>query len=187
MASMSYRQLGGWALLGGGLISAVLALLMLFNVPASDALRVVQLVATLLVIVGLPAIQLTQPTTGQLGWLGIGLMELAAVIAFIVVSISWLTSADIPSAVPFISALAGLAGYVLVGYLTIRAHIFPAWTGWALAAVGVVNFAAGLLPASAALAVIAGLFALAGAVAIAGYGWSIVQRPQKSDATPSAA
>lgn len=187
MAGMSYRQLGGWALVGGGVIGAILALLALFSVARSDALLVVQLVAILLVIVGLPVIQLAQPAAGRLGWLGIGLMELAAVIALVIVALSWLTNADIPSAAPFTSALAGLIGDILVGYLTVRVRVFPTWIGWTLAATGVVNFVAGLLPPSDVVAVVAELFAIAAAAALAGYGWSIVQRPRKVDASPSPA
>lgn len=175
MANTGYRQLGGWALVINGLVGVLLAVMAIFSMPRPDALVVVQLIGILLVIIGLPAIQLAQPATGRLGWLGIGLMELAAVIAFAVVSLFWLTNADIPSAVPFTSALAGFLGNVIVGYLTVRARVFPAWIGWTLAAWGVVNFASGLAPDISGLGVVVGLFEIAGAVAIAGYGWSIVQ------------
>jgi hypothetical protein len=175
MNGLDTRLLAGWALVISGLVNVVFSVVVIFNLPQPGALMIIVSLATLLLIVGLPAVQLSQPATGWPGWLGIGLMELAAVIAFVVSLLSLLTSLNIPSGVPFTSALAGMIGDILVGLLTIRARVFPAWIGWALAISGVVNFAGGLLPNQPWLPVVVGLFEIAGAVAIAGYGWSIVQ------------
>lgn len=183
MNGLDARLVGGWALALNGLIGVLFGVIGLFSLPRPDALVAVQLLGILFVIVGLPAIQAMQPTTGWLGWLGIGLMELAAVIAFVVVLLASLTSANIPDAAPFASALAGLIGDILVGLLTIRARVFPAWIGWTLVIWGVANFTGGLLPDIAGLRVVVGLFEIAGAVAIAGYGWRIIQSPRGASVT----
>ncbi|HEX9036812.1 MAG TPA: hypothetical protein VF808_07455 [Ktedonobacterales bacterium] len=176
MRVTGYHQFGGWALLINGVGTVLLGLLGLLSYlyvlsyPAADTLAPYQLVGLALFILGLPVIQLTQTRAGRLGWLGIGLMELGAVMALVYILLSWLTSVDTPSFVPFTSALAGLIGDLLVGYLTVRVGVFfPKWAGWSLAAAGLINFTLGLTPPSNILGIVASLFAMLGGLAIVAY------------------
>jgi hypothetical protein len=102
-------------------------------------------------------------------------MGVAAAIAFVVVLRLSACVASSAGIVPFISALAGAAGGVLVGMLTVRARRFPAWVGWLLAVWGTINVGTGLVVSVVDLKVLAGVGELLGALAIAGYGWTIVQ------------
>jgi hypothetical protein len=173
---MALRQLAGWALLanaGIGILLSVDSLIEGGNTPAP--ITIVNLVAFLLFIVGLPAIQALQPQTGRLGQLGLVLMGLGAGIAFVVVAV-YLAGSSISSIVPLSSAITGGLGGVLIGWLTIRAGAFPAWIGWLLLATSVLNFVVGYL-SSGTFADIAGfVVGVAMSVPIAGYGWIIVQR-----------
>ncbi|HEV8192194.1 MAG TPA: hypothetical protein VGP82_12050 [Ktedonobacterales bacterium] len=101
--------------------------------------------APLFLLLGLPAIQATQPATRRAGQVGLGLMGLAAATALLVALRSLTGGADFAPAVPFASALARMVGDVLVGALTVRARIFPAWVGWLLAVSGLINLGKGLL------------------------------------------
>jgi hypothetical protein len=182
MVAVWYRRFAGGALLVYGLgalalgLIGLLSYLYLMSYPAAGALARYQLAGLALLLIGLPAIQLTQPQTGPLGWLGVGLMEVAAAVLFTSVLTFWLAGAEIAQVAQFLGALAGLAGDLLVGYLTARAGVFPAWAGLSLAAAGVVTFALGLTPPSTILGVITSLFAMLGGLAIAAYGWGITQR-----------
>jgi len=173
---MTLRQLGGWALLANALIGVLLSLDMLVsgaNTPAP--ITILQLIGLLLFIAGLPAIQAMQPQAGRLGQVGLLLLALGAGIAFIVVTV-YLAGGSTSSVLPFASALTAVTGSVVVGWVTVQARVFPAWIGWLLLATGVLNFAAGYLPAGT-LATTAGvIIGLAMSIPIAGYGWIVVQR-----------
>jgi len=173
---MTLRQLGGWALLANALIGVLLSLDMLVggaNTP--PPVTVVQLIGLLLFIAGLPAIQAMQPQTGRLGQLGLLLLGLGAGIAFIVVAV-YLAGGSTPSFLSFTSALTAVVGSVVVGWITIRAKVFPSWIGWLLLVTGVLNFAAGYLPAGMLTTTVDVIVGVATSLPIAGYGWSIVQR-----------
>ncbi len=186
---MNLRQLGGWALLANALIGVVLTI---WGIAGDDSgaslLLVANLVAEVLLLVGLPAIQATQPQTGRLGQLGLIGLGLAAAIAF-VVNLIFLTSAnpDVPQAVPFASALLGLVGALLVGWVTLQARVFPAWVGVVLIVGGILNIAGGFLPDSPLADVNGRVASLLLAAALAGYGWGILrQAGQANVETPPA-
>ncbi len=63
---------------------------------------------------------------------------------------------------------------MVVGWLTIRARVFPAAVGWLLIVGGVLNLLSGLTPAGLFTTLLGIVSGLAGAVAIAGYGWTII-------------
>jgi hypothetical protein len=162
---MSVRRLQGSALI----ISAVINLVGLMA-PGSPPVRFLFIVGAVLLIFGVPAIQSVQPE-GTLGWIGIVLIELAAVIA-LVVNINALAGGADLGAVPLVSAIAGAIGEVIVGWLTSRRSIFPQWAGWAFIVHGVLNLAGGLFGGGFVLGIIV---ALVGAAALFAYGWGITQ------------
>jgi hypothetical protein len=184
MRNMQVRRLGGLALLASALLGSVLTLALLLDPspqssPFADLAR---LGAPLFLLLGLPAIQATQPATGRAGQVGLGLMGLAAAIALLVTLRSVTGGADFAPAVPLASALAGMVGDALVGALTVRARVFPAWVGWSLAVSGLLNLGTGLLSGAIDLIALAVLGAVLGLLAIAGYGWTIVRMGRVDDA-----
>jgi hypothetical protein len=127
-----------------------------------------------LLILGLPAIQSLQPQTGRLGQAGLWCLGIAVGIAFVVRVILLVSTVDVGDMIPLISTLFGLVGSVVIGWVTIRARVFPAAVGWLLIVGGILNFLGGLTPAGLFTTLVGISSALAEAVAIAGYGWTIV-------------
>ncbi len=175
MQEIQLRRLGGWALLSNAAIGTLLIVTDLANVKPSTPMALLHLLALALFLVGLPAIQATQPQTGRGGQVGLTLMGLAAAIAIVVVLVTLAGGDDVGPIVPLVSALAGLVGNLLVGVLTVRAGAFPAWTGWLLALAGAANFSSGLLSGAIDLSLVAALGELLGVAAVAGYGWTILR------------
>jgi hypothetical protein len=101
--------------------------------------------------------------------LGIG-----ASIALVVQVLSLVSTVDVGDIIPLFSAVCGLLGSVVVGWLTVRARAFPAAVGWLLIVGGVLNLLSGLTPASLFTSVLGIISGLAEAAAIAGYGWTII-------------
>jgi hypothetical protein len=64
-----------------------------------------------------------------------------------------------------------------VGWVTIRAQVFPAAIGWLLIVGGALNLLSGLLPASLVATILGVISVLATSAAFAGYGWIIIRRP----------
>src|SRR5512143_1604541 len=133
---MNARRLQGLALM----LSAVCLLLGLLGLNSSLG-PVVTIIGILLFMLGIPAIQAVQPT-GWLGVAGIVLLELGALIA-----LGFrldLVSASLASGLSLTSALLGMLGAVIVGWLTTREHVFPGWVGWAFLFQGLLNFISGM-------------------------------------------
>jgi hypothetical protein len=127
----------------------------------------------LLFIFGLPAIGELQHQTGRLGQIGLWCLGIAAGVAFGIMLVYHFSTVQINNLIPLSSAIFFLIGSVVVGYVTIRARVFPAAVGWLLIIGGILNIVSGLMPAT-----ILGISSvLAQAVAIAGYGWFIIRRP----------
>ena len=172
---MKLTRLGGWALLLSALASLVdVVWTHLLDQPAAPLLTAVALLGIIFFLVGLPAIQRLQPQAGRLGQLGLALMALGAVIAFGAVIAVQLAGADIGDVLPFVSALAGFLGRLIVGVLTIRERDFPAWAGWLLIVSAVFNFLVGLIPPVAGVSAVIAELAETGA--LAGYGLTIIWR-----------
>jgi hypothetical protein len=132
-------------------------------------------VFSLLLIVGLWGIWQMQPQTGRLGQIGLWCLGAAAGIAFLVRLVVLTQVADPGEAVPFISALLGLIGGLLVGWSTVRAQVFHPALGWLLLLSGALNFVGGLLPGGPVTTVVGILTAVAQAGALGGYGWTMLR------------
>lgn len=168
---MNIRRLQGAALI----ISAVINLIGLIGAGTS-AVRFLFLLGALLLIFGVLAIEPVQKA-GTLDWVGIVLIELAALIAFIV-NITSMTGATISSsAIPLASAILGAIGRVIVGWLTTRRNVFPVWAGWTFMGEGILNFVGGLLGSAPLATALGVLSVLLGAAALFAYGWGIMQHP----------
>jgi hypothetical protein len=76
------------------------------------------------------------------------------------------------------SAFSGLAGRLIVGWLTIKKRVFSQWIGWAFIAEGIINLS-GFLDLAALASLISAVVLLAGAAAQFGYG-SHIFRETKS-------
>lgn len=138
---MNVRRLQGLALI----VSAVCLLLGIFG-PQSLALIGPQattfylIVGGILFILGIPAVNSVQPT-GRLGLTGIVLLILAALIPLLFRL--RMVPSGLADSLSLTSALAGLLGAVIIGWITIREHVFPAWVGWAYLAQSLLNFLTG--------------------------------------------
>lgn len=165
---MNVQRLQGLALM----VSAVCLLLGLF-VPQTATFFIV--ISTLLFIVGIPAIHSAQPT-GSIGLAGIILLELAALIA-LGFQLNMMPS-SLGSSLSLTSAFAGMLGALIVGWLTTREQVFPAWIGLAFMAQGLLNFLAGLF--NLAPGVLPIFLAVLQAVVLLAYGYFIYQKPVKT-------
>ena len=98
----------------------------------------------------------------------------------LVVRVLFLASTvDVGDLVPLLSAVFNLLGSLVVGWVTIRARVFPAAVGWLLIVSGVLNLLGGLTPAGLFTTLLGIVSGLAGSVAMAGYGWTIVRSTRK--------
>jgi hypothetical protein len=167
---MNTRRLQGWSLIVSGVIE-------LLSLVRSDSayFRVLLLVGTLLLILGVPAIESVQ-RSGVPGLIGIVLIELGAIIALVLNMMSLGGSAVFSPVLPFTSALAGAIGRVIVGWLTARKKAFAPWIGWAFSVEGLVNLAGGAFEVAAFTSIVGVIVPIVGAAALLGYGWGIVSQ-----------
>ena len=154
---------GGWVLLVGGAISLVATVLTLvipgpagFSGPPSNVVSVINLIAGVLLLLGLPAAYLAHSkllgTLGLIGCIALWLTALLfdvvlGVIAIIVVSSSNAVSLAGPPPPPLfalfiVGTLLELIGGVLLGIRIIQTRVYASLTGWLLI-VGVVLSAVG--------------------------------------------
>lgn len=164
---MNVQRLQGLALIA----SAACLLLGLFVAPAATFFFVT---STILFILGIPAIHSAQPT-GSIGLAGIILLELAALIA-LGFRLNMVPD-SLGGSLSLTSALAGMLGAVILGWLTTREHVFPAWVGWAFLAQGVLNLLGGLLNLGSLGGTVT---AILYAVALFAYGYFIYQKSTKT-------
>jgi hypothetical protein len=166
---MNTRRLQGLVLV----LSAVLFLVVHFA-PNNSLFHVLALIGTVLFILGIPAIQAIQPT-GAIGWIGIALVELGALIA-LAFQLSFINNPGMGGVLSMTSAVAGTAGRLIVGWLTTRRSVFPMWVGWAFIAEGLLNYLGGLFNFGPFASLVSLIVILAGAAALFGYGVIIYRR-----------
>jgi hypothetical protein len=174
---MKNFSLLGWALI----VSALISLFgwLWFNIlgqASTVILTVLFLIGSILLIAGLPAIQAMQPQTGTLGQIGLALIGIGAAIAIVVNVLVQLSGVTVGEALPFASALIGMAGAIILGVVTIRTGVFPVWVGWLLIAGGIANFLGGLISPSMGAQILGAIGILAEAAALLGYGITVVQQ-----------
>src|SRR5690348_10118845 len=156
---MISRTIGGWALLINALLTLFILIGMTTSVGGDTLYLMTGEVISLLLIVGLLALWDMQPHAGRLGQIGLWCLGIATSLAFFVRLVVLLSTIDVDTPA-FISALFGLVGSLLVGWVTIRAKVFHPAIGWLLIVGGVLNLIGGLLPAGIGIAlvgIIAGL------------------------------
>jgi hypothetical protein len=176
-SNMNIRRLQGLALI----VSAVCFFLGLFG-PQSFSLIGPQatsfylITGILLFMLGIPAIHSLQPT-GTIGLTGIFLLELAAFIPLLF--LSNLMPSGLASSMSLTSALAGMVGAIIIGWLSTREHVFPAWLGWTYLAYGILNFVAGQINFGSLQGLIPFIISLLSIVVQFAYGYFIYQKPTK--------
>mgnify|MGYP001595768538 CR=1 FL=1 len=166
---MNIRRFQGWALL------VILPIdLLSFVVGDAPWYGILSIIAVILFIVGVPAIQSVQPM-GTPGLAGIILIELAAVIAL---GLNLLGGPEVSEVLILTSVLAGALGRIIIGWRTARANVFPAWAGWAFLAQGILNLAGYiyLYDLGTFGSVLGTIVFLLDSVAAFGYGLGIVRR-----------
>ena len=172
--NISLRIIGGWALLASGFVT--LLLVIGYTVSGGDTLifPIAGAVGSALFLLGLPAMWALQPQTGRPGQAGLWCLGIGASIALVVRLLLLVSTVDVGDLVPLLSAVFNLLGSIIVGWVTIRARVFPAAVGWLLIVGGVLNLLGGLTPAGLFTTLVGIVSGLAGAVAVAGYGWTLV-------------
>lgn len=179
---MSVLRLQGLALI----LSAVSLLIGLFG-PQSMAILGPQatmfsiMTSTILFILGIPALYSAQPS-GWIGMAGIVLLEFAAliVLGFRLNIVPW--PSDLGDGLALTSAIAGMLGAVIIGWFTIREHVFPAWVGWGFMAYGLLNLAVGTSQLNSLPGVLILFLPILQAVVLFAYGYFIYRTPIKTTA-----
>ena len=166
---MNVRRLQGLALI----LSGICLSLGLAGPPQSTLFNISALIGVILFILGIPAVYLAQPR-GWIGLAGIVLLELAALIA-LGFRLKMISPSNLADVLFTISAISGMLGALLIGWLTIRNHVFPAWVGWVFLAQGLLNFIAGQFILGLPGRMVPFLLTVLQAVAVFAYGYFIYQ------------
>ncbi len=172
--NLPLRSMGGWALLASGFVTLLLVIGYTITEGEAPIFPIAGTVGSTLLLLGLPAVWALQPYTGRLGQAGLWCLGLGVGIALVVRVLSLVSTVDVGDLIPLLSAVFNALGSVVVGWLTIRARAFPALVGWLLIVGGVLNLPSGLTPADLFTTLVGIVSGLAGAVAVAGYGWTLV-------------
>jgi hypothetical protein len=161
-----------------GLFLVISAVCMLFGLSgsASFPLRLIALIATVLFILTVPGIHAFQPG-GPTGLAGIILVEIAAVIA-LAFQIGLLSDSSHAGTFAQVSAGAGILGRLIIGWITTRKKVFPAWVGWVFIAGALLNFAGSVFHFGSNAAVFSVLIILMDSAALFGYGITIFRRQE---------
>jgi hypothetical protein len=157
-------------------LSAVCLLIGHFG-PDTTLFHVISLIGIASFIIGIPVIQLVQPT-GWIGWTGIVLLGLAALIALLF-QLDAISDPSIGGTLGTLSAFAGLAGRLIIGWKTVRNKVFPSWVGWVFIAEGLLNAIGGMVNFGTFSNTFSLIVALFGAAALFGYGFHIFRRPMR--------
>lgn len=178
---------------GGSALIASAALLLLliawsFTLPANASAPVLyvllNLIAYVLFLAGIPAIYAMQPGTGRVGQIGFISLALGTATSIITLFLAIFNDSMLPGIVGWFYYITSTIGYLLVGLVTTgrttnffrptqigqtppAVRVFPTWVGWTMFAAGAVNIVLG--PAYGSLILL---------FAIAGYGITIVRATQ---------
>ncbi|HSJ88975.1 MAG TPA: hypothetical protein VK909_17310 [Anaerolineales bacterium] len=143
---MNIRHFHGWALISSGLLMTLLLIFGLTDLTLgipylSDVLIIGY---CLLFMVGLPGIHYVQPQTKHWGWIGLILMLLPPLNRLLTTLIGLFAQSPVELnhlEASIWNALAAVGiiylGYIIVGWLSIQARVFPSWVGWLLLLVGI--------------------------------------------------
>lgn len=172
---MNIRRLQGWALVVAGLTNLI-GLLGFIAGSDGSFFRVVNLIGGLLFIFGVPAVVTVRPM-GTAGPAGAVLLEIGAIIALVLNFLVLTGATGFADALPLTSAAAGMIGAAIVGWMTAREKVFPAWVGWAFILQGVLNFVGPFLDLGALASALAIGGTLLEAAALFGYGIVIARYP----------
>ena len=175
---MNLRRVQGLALM----VSAVCLLLGLFGpqtigILGPQTTMFYVTTSVILFMLGIPAIHSAQPT-GWIGLMGIVLLELAALIA-LAFRFNLVMPSALGDSLSLTSALAGMLGAVIIGWLTTREHVFPAWVGWVFLAQGVLNFITGPFKFNSLAGVLVVFLPILQAAALFAYGYYLFQQSVK--------
>ena len=161
---MNLRRLQGLALI----LSAVCLLLPVFDFQTPITFTI----SIILFILGIPAVYSAQPS-GWVGLVGIVLLELAALI-----SLGFrldIVPSGLGNSLSLTSAILGMLGAIIIGWLTTRGHVFPAGVGWVFMAQGPLNVVAGSFNSGAVERWFLTLILMLQTVATFAYGYYIYQ------------
>jgi hypothetical protein len=172
---MNIRNLQGLALI----VSAIGSLVGFLG-PDTPLFGAISAISTVLFIIGIPAVYTAQPI-GTVGLAGMILIIVAAVIALGFQLLDIAISPAVENILFWTSAIGGSVGRLIVGWLTTRHEVFPAWVGWAFIVEGLLNAIGAVIDLGALTDAYVAIVILVGTVALPGYGYYLL-RPR---ATPA--
>ncbi len=173
--TMSIRTLQAYALI----LSGITTLVWLVG-PDTPLFNAILIISTILFIIGIPAAYTSQPL-GTPGLVGIILVVLAAVIALGFQSLDLNLSPALEGLLFWTSVIAGTVGRLIVGWLTTRRGVFPAWVGVAFMIEGLL-FIGGSFDLGSFANVYNTLVILVGVAAVLGYGFYLLRAPRAAAA-----
>ena len=192
---MVKQQIQGWSLIAGAAISMIVSTYAFFaNDLDSAPILVLSIAGNILLIWGVFAIQSFQPQIGFWGKCALVLicLELVSYTGMTILQLEnssgmtlhALLVVGLNSLILNYLELPIAASYILVGWLTSRAQVFPAWAGWFLMVSGFLRIASSLYVSFAPLNLgqdsVSMLFylllPLLNVVAWAGYGLEIIKK-----------
>lgn len=172
---MNTRSLQGLALILSAIGSVVG-----FLGPDTPLFGAISAISTVLFIVGIPAVYTAQPI-GTAGLVGIVLIVIAAVIALGFQVLDIAISATLENILFWTSVIGGSVGRLIVGWLTTRQQVFPAWIGWAFIVQGILLPLGAIIDLGSVTNAYAAITTLVGEAAALGYGYYLF-RPRVTQA-----
>jgi hypothetical protein len=151
------------------ILSAVCVLLGL-TAPDLNLFAVSAAIGIILFMLGIPAFYSTQPSV-WVGLAGIAMLEIAALIA-LGFRLN-LVSTNLGKSLSETSAILGVLGALIIGWVTTKEHVFPAWVGWVFMIQGLLNYLAGLFNFGSWVSLILVIFSILYAVSLFAYGYLI--------------
>jgi len=186
------RHLQGRALIASALVMVLVFIFRFAGLNSIEHLgEILTIIYSLFFIVGLPGIQSTQPQTKYWGKIGLILMSIPALERLLTMLIilfvqSPLELNDLIGSIldPLVAVGVLFLGYILVGWLTIQARVFPTWLGWLLLMIGILYDAIYLIMyhggmdafvSSVYFSIFLDFMSLLEVVALIGYGVNIIK------------
>jgi hypothetical protein len=145
------------------------------GVLSPQATRFFITVSVILFMLGIPGIHAAQPT-GWMGLVGIALLELAALIA-LAFRFNMVPPSGFGDNLSLTSAIAGMLGAIIIGWLTLRERVFPAWVGWGFLAYGLLNMILGQFDIGGATGALIFFLPILQSAVLFAYGYVIFQKP----------
>jgi hypothetical protein len=203
---MNTIRVRGWALIACALHDVFVVIMLGFfgGLSLTVPFAITEIIYAVLLVIGISAVQATQPQTKRWGRVGLLFMALYAIslLSYYLPSLtpshpriqSLLRSMSLINPLHYLAMLAGFrimsffaefVGYLIIGWVTIKTKVFPVWIGWVLILSGILYFASriqGHYYSPSGWSSIYIFAVLIESIAFVGYGWYILQQRIRTNA-----